>query len=257
MPDWSVLLLALVLIAVAVLAVVLASRLGRSEVGQQSLSDLGSNIEEPRLSARPIPAPARELTDMLPHEFVVLDLETTGLDSSRDEIIEFGAIRVTLNSQTHKAFQTLVKPVKRIPTKITKITGISQEMVEQDGLPLQVALRDFVEFIGDLPLVTFNAEFDMGFLLSAARQHGLTIANRYTCALKRARRAWPGLPSYRLVDLAKRGHLECDDAHRALGDCTRALIVFTAATSQLGQKVRWTKPSEKPLRRNALTGAAL
>jgi DNA polymerase III epsilon subunit family exonuclease len=180
--------------------------------------------------------------ELLPRNFVVLDLETTGLDSTRDEIIEFGAIKVTLDSDSHVRFQTLVKPEKRIPKKITEITGITQKMVDEDGLELKSALTQFVEFIEDLPLVTFNAEFDMGFLYSAAKKHGIAINNRYTCALKRLRRAWPGLPSYRLVDLARMGKLPDNDTHRAVGDCTRALLVFTAATSTLGQKVRWSRP---------------
>jgi DNA polymerase III epsilon subunit family exonuclease len=182
-----------------------------------------------------------DLPALLPLQFIVLDLETTGLNPHRDEIIEFGAIRVTIDSDNHSGFQTLVRPERKVSRKITGITGITQDMVNSEGLQLEDALTQFIEFIGDLPLVTFNAEFDMGFLHSAAKKHGKVINNRYTCALKRARRAWPGLQSYRLVDLAKMGKLSDEDTHRALGDCKRTMIVFTAATSTLGQKVRWTK----------------
>lgn len=180
-----------------------------------------------------------DLSSLLPRQFVVLDLETTGLSPERDEIIEFGAIRVTLDAENHDTFQVLVKPLRKVPALITEITGITQRMVDREGLPLEEALHQFVEFIGDLPLVTFNADFDMGFLHSAARRHGVAIPNRYTCALKRARRAWPGLASYRLAELARLGNLPDDDTHRALGDCRRALIIFTSATSILGQAARW------------------
>jgi len=183
-----------------------------------------------------------DLTAFLPEQFVVLDLETTGLSASRDEIIEIGAIRVTLGSDQQLAFSTLVKPSKRIPRKITEITGITQGMVDADGLESADAFSRFIEFIGDMPLVTYNAEFDMAFLWETAKRHGATMNNLYTCALKRARRAWPGLSSYKLVNMAKMGHLSDEDPHRALGDCKRALIVFTASTSTLGQKVRWSKP---------------
>jgi hypothetical protein len=54
-------------------------------------------------------------SSMLPREFVVLDLETTGLDPTRNEIIEVGAIRVNLDSDSHVTFQTLVKPERRVP----------------------------------------------------------------------------------------------------------------------------------------------
>ena len=202
-----------------------------------------ANAGEELLKVPPVQAVTEpDLCMLLPRQFIVLDLETTGLDSYRDEIIEFGAIRVNLDSNTHASFQTLIKPVRKVPLKISEITGITQEMVDRDGLELSDGLTQFIKFIGDSPLVTFNAEFDMGFLCNAAKNNGLVITNRYTCALKRARRAWPGLPSYRLADLATMGKLSNDDNHRALGDCKRAAIIFTAATSTLGQKIRWSTP---------------
>lgn len=182
------------------------------------------------------------LCDLLPRSFVVLDLETTGLSAERDQIIEIGAIRVVLDADEHATFQTLVRPTCRVPAKITAITGITQAMVDADGVTIANALAQLINFIGDLPLVTFNADFDMSFLWTAARRSGIAIENSYTCALKRARRAWPGLPSYRLSELARLGNLSCEDSHRALGDCQRALVVFVSATSTLGQKVRWSRP---------------
>ncbi|MFZ0961418.1 MAG: 3'-5' exonuclease [Terriglobia bacterium] len=170
----------------------------------------------------------------VPQKFIVLDLETTGLDPIKNEIIEIGAIRVNRDSNIHDTFSALVKPIRRIPKKITQMTGISQEMVESEGEPLEKAIKEFAKFIEDLPLVTFNAEFDMAFLQNAAKQHNLVIGNSTSCALKMARRAWPGRKSYRLNDLAKDGGLSDEGTHRALGDCKRALIVYTAAVSRLG-----------------------
>jgi DNA polymerase-3 subunit epsilon len=169
----------------------------------------------------------------VPERFVVFDLETTGLDPLRHEIIEIGAIRYTRGSEKHDTLQMLVKPKKRIPKRITQINGISQDMVDQEGEPLQQALTGFVEFIGELPLVTFNAEFDMGFLLNAATQHNIVIKNKASCALKMARKAWPGLKSYRLSDLAKGANLSDEGTHRALGDSLRALQIYIYAASSL------------------------
>jgi len=130
----------------------------------------------------------------------------------------------------------LIRPAKKIPKEITEITGITQSMVEKDGEPLATTLSQFIEFIGDLPLVSFNAEFDMAFLLNAVNQiqTGQRINNCVSCALKMARRAWPGRKSCRLADLAKDGGLSAEGTHRALGDCKRVLIVYTAAASELG-----------------------
>jgi len=177
---------------------------------------------------------------ILPKQFVVLDLETTGFSPETDEIIEVGAIRTDRETGARTTFQTLVKPNQRVPRHITKITGISQAMVDCDGRRLDEVLIDFIEFIEDLPLVTFNASFDMGFLRNAAKRHGFAINNSYTCVLQMARRAWPTLPSYRLADIAKVRNLPDDDTHRALGDCKRALLIFTAAASTCGERIRWT-----------------
>jgi len=177
----------------------------------------------------------RKLPDLsiLPERFVVVDIETTGLDSAKHEIIEIGAVRVNRDSDVHDTFQVLVKPKRKISKKITEITSITQEMLEKDGQSLDSAIAEFVTFIGDHRLVSFNAEFDMAFLHNAASQSGLALKNPTSCALKMARRAWPGRRSYRLVDLAKDGGLSVAGAHRALHDCRLTITVYTSAAAKL------------------------
>jgi DNA polymerase III epsilon subunit family exonuclease len=200
-----------------------------------------SNITTATYQPRETPAPSSTVyKSTLPTQFIVLDLETTGLSPERDEIIEVGAIRTNRDTGARTAFQKLVKPDIRVPKHITEITGISQTMVEIEGRPLKEVLTEFIEFIQDLPLVTFNASFDMSFLQNAAKRHGLVIDNPYTCALQMARHAWPELPSHRLVDLARIRNLPDDDNHRALGDCKRALLIFTAAAHVCGGRINWT-----------------
>lgn len=169
----------------------------------------------------------------IPQQFIVLDLETTGLRSATHEIIEIGAIRVNRDGNEHDTFQTLVRPIKQIPKKITELTGITQAMVNADGQEIGTALQALKEFVGDLRIVTFNAAFDMGFIHAASQSQGITFQNPVSCALKMARRAWPERSSYRLVDLAKDGGLSLADTHRALGDCQRAMAVYAAAASKL------------------------
>lgn len=190
------------------------------------------------------PSPTSPTTDedalwlSVPERFVVFDLETTGLDPTRHEIIEIAAIKVNRDSDVHSYLQCLVKPLKRIPKRITRINGISQDMVNQDGEPLETVIKDFAEFAENLPLVSFNADFDMGFLQRSAEQHGIVIRNRVSCALKMARRAWPGRESYRLCDLAKDGHLPLEGMHRALEDCRRTIFIYTLAARTLEAKRR-------------------
>ena len=89
----------------------------------------------------------------LPEQFVVFDLETTGLDAAKHEIIEIAAIRVNRDSTHHDTIQALVKPTKKVPKKIVELTGITQEMLDRDGKAIEESLRDFAVFVGDHRLV--------------------------------------------------------------------------------------------------------
>jgi DNA polymerase III subunit epsilon len=174
-------------------------------------------------------------TDHMPDTFVVIDLETTGLDAGRHEIIEIAAIRYKKGTTTHDTFQALVKPSRKVPSKITEITGITQAMLDAEGEPLAQVLQQLNAFVGSMRLVTFNAEFDMAFLDAAYEKHGFTKpSNPVSCALKMARRAWPQRKTFRLDDLANDGDFAEGRAHRALEDARRALIVYAAATAKLG-----------------------
>jgi DNA polymerase III epsilon subunit family exonuclease len=169
----------------------------------------------------------------LPEEFIVFDLETTGLSPQDCEIIEIGAIKVNRDSGEHITFQALVKPSILIPSKITHITGITQKMINKDGEDIKAVIPEFLDFIGDLRLVAYNARFDMGFINAAVAKQGLKIKNPHSCALKMARRAWPDLESYKLVDVAERGGLSAKGNHRALKDAELTMTVYAAAAETL------------------------
>lgn len=173
--------------------------------------------------------------NLVPEEFVVVDFETSGLDSSKHQIIEFGAILVHRSqlledSPSLKTFQSLVKAKRKLSKKIVELTGIDDDLLAREGGDLADVLKDFMEFIGERPLVAYNAPFDQKFLIAAAEQHGFNVKNRWICALKKARSTWPGRESYKLGDLTK--SIKSNDAHRALADAQRALIVYSAAMKQ-------------------------
>lgn len=171
----------------------------------------------------------------LPPQFVIVDVETTGLSPEWHQIIEIGAIKVNRDSDNHTTFQTLVKCKGRVPKKITAMTGITAEMLEQDGLPLADAMKQFLDFAGNLRLVAYNAPFDLAFLSNAAKAINREIENPVSDALTMARRAWPRRRSYRLVHLAEDGGLSTDGAHRSLNDCRLTLTVYCAASVKLGR----------------------
>jgi DNA polymerase-3 subunit epsilon len=190
----------------------------------------------------PYVVPGRlNLDKEVPRQYVVFDLETTGLTAARHEIIEIGAILVDRDVSTKRIFHTLVKPATRIPTRITEITGISQAMVNESGLPLDCALNEFLTFAVDLPLIAYNASFDMGFLRVAAERCDLPVRNEYACALKMARRAFPTLENHKLSTVSTALKFRCEGQdegmHRAVGDCRRTVHVYQAAAKTLGLRV--------------------
>jgi DNA polymerase-3 subunit epsilon len=169
----------------------------------------------------------------VPERFIVFDLETTGLDPTKHEIIEIGAILVNRDEFEHETFQRIVLTKKKLPGRIIELTGITDEKIRKEGVPLKDALSEFYQFVGNLRMVSFNIEFDLAFLNNAASRHGLYFNNETSCALKMARLAWPGRKRYGLMDIAISWGLPLSDAHRALGDCERALYVYVAATGVL------------------------
>ena len=176
-----------------------------------------------------VEATAIELQRYLPEVFVVADIETTGLDPEKHEIIEIAAIRVRRDSDIHDTFSALVKPSKKIPKKITEITGITDDMLQKDGEPIEETMKQFISFIGNHRLVFYNAPFDMSFLNKSARQVGIVIENPISDALEIARIAWPNRRSYKLVDLAKDANLSTVMHHRAIKDCELTMRIFCAA----------------------------
>lgn len=152
-------------------------------------------------------------------DYVVFDLETTGLSPFADKIIELSGLKVKAGKVT-ETFSTLVNPGCRIPYSATAINGITDAMVK-DAPSIDQALEKFLEFIGDFVLVGHNIHtFDMKFIYIAAEEGlGRAVANDYIDTLYLARRCLPELRHHRLVDLAEHFRFSTEGAHRALADC--------------------------------------
>jgi DNA polymerase-3 subunit epsilon len=179
--------------------------------------------------------PPREAEgSFVPEHFVIVDLETTGLDADTHEIIEIAALKVQRDPQRHTTFAALVTPVHPVPRAITALTGITQAMLDHQGQPVSEVMATFVDFVGEARLVFFNAPSDGAFLSKATKRIGRTMDNLVSCALDMARRAWPGLRSYQLVALAHSHGLDTRGHHRALTDCALTLPIYCAAATQLG-----------------------
>lgn len=157
-------------------------------------------------------------------EFVVLDVETTGLSPSRHRIIEIGAL-IVQGDATRGTFAQLINPGQRIPDFIAQFTGISSEMVVKAPKAEKV-LPEFLEFIGRRPIVGHNVSFDLGFLgYEAQRMQGFFPTDGLdTIAL--ARRFVPGVRRLKLDMLAARLGIAAHQRHRALGDAQTTADVF-------------------------------
>ncbi len=150
-------------------------------------------------------------------EFIVFDLETTGLSPVNDRMTEIGAVRVR-DGQVVESFNTFVNPEKSIPPKVVELTGITDAMV-QNAPKEQEALKMFQDFIGeDAILIAHNAEFDCGFLRQACRRGVQEFSNTYVDTVTMARSMFPNLKNHKLNTVAE--HLNCGDFnhHRACDD---------------------------------------
>jgi ATP-dependent DNA helicase DinG len=154
-------------------------------------------------------------------KYIFLDLETTGLDPERDEIIEIGAVKA-MQGEVTDTFQVLVKPGREISYKIKKLTGITDEMLK--GAPaVKTVLPQLLDFIGDLPVIGHNISFDLGFINI---HPGYALTNEIIDTMELARLVLPTAARYRLGSLAEKLTGAMETQHRALEDARAAADIF-------------------------------
>ena len=126
-------------------------------------------------------------------DFVVLDLETTGLSVKEDQILEIGAVKVQ-GGEVTASYETFVNPGRKVPERITELTGIRDEMIA-NAPDVETAVRGFLDFCGGLPLLGHNILFDYSFIKQAAINARLDFEKEAWDTLKIARKALPDLES--------------------------------------------------------------
>lgn len=163
---------------------------------------------------------------VLPDTYLVVDVETTGLSPDTDEIIEIGAIKVIEGIST-EVFQAFIRVDGVVPPHIEKLTGITNETLARDGRALGEVMREFHAFIGELPIVSHNVGFDIGFLRSALERCALTMpVSSCVDTLRMARKLLDDPPDYKLGTLVEYFGIEQADAHRGVGDCGATKLLY-------------------------------
>ena len=159
-------------------------------------------------------------------DYVVFDLETTGISCNRDRVVEISGIKVIGNNIADE-FSTLVNPECSIPFSASNVNGITDDMVEDAPLFID-ALNDFLDFAGDLPFVGHNIHsFDLKFIYrDAEAYYGKIPGNDYVDTLKMARMCLTELRHHSLSYLATYYEISTEGAHRALNDCRMNQAVY-------------------------------
>lgn len=170
-----------------------------------------------------------KLWTAFPREYCVLDVETTGLDPSRDEVVEIAAVRYSSDQEVRR-FQSLLRPAvltggRLISMESELLTGITEDMLV-DAPESAAVLCSFLDFAGDLPVLGYNVSFDLSFLREGGRRYLGRPYDPDTLDVLRLARKLYRLERYRLKDMLALFGLTNERAHRALTDVYATADVY-------------------------------
>jgi len=156
--------------------------------------------------------------------YAIIDIETTGGVAARNKIIEI-AIAIHDGEKIIDSYETLINPECTIPPGITRLTGITQEMVVDAPKFYEIA-KKVVEITEKTIFVAHNVRFDYGFIREEFKRLGFSYSRQQLCTVRLSRGAFPGLTSYSLSNLIKHFKLPCSSRHRAMGDVEATVVLF-------------------------------
>lgn len=176
-------------------------------------------------------------------DYVVFDLETTGVSPYNDEVIEISAVKAR-KGKVVEEFSQLVNPKRTIPFAASRVNNITDDMVS-DAPFFDEVLRHFLEFVGEDVLVGHNIQsFDMKFIYrDCERYFHQLITNDYVDTLILAKRCFPEWRHRRLGDLADYYGISTRGAHRALADCRMNQRVFELLGKEMNTEKKKTLDS--------------
>ncbi len=165
-------------------------------------------------------------------KFVILDIETTGLSRHMHKITEFSALKVNVDNNTSTfntidKYSTLINPQRKIPSFITSLTGITNNMVK-DAPTFTDASAHIRKFIATDVIIAHNTTFDYNFLNHHFKETETDeLENKALCTCKLSRRLIPHLSSYNLENLCSHLRINNQQAHRAMSDVLATKDIFS------------------------------
>ena len=148
-------------------------------------------------------------------KFVAIDVETTGLSPVYNELIEGSAIKYE-GAKKVGTFSTLIKPKKEVSSTITKLTGITNKML-QNAPEVEKVMPELITFIGNDTIVAHNANFDYSFLQNNSNRS--FTKNKVIDTVAISRKMLPNLPNHKLNTVARCIGIQEEGFHRAEFDC--------------------------------------
>lgn len=229
MSNFWIIIITLVIIGIIIISIISSSNKNQNNINHniQSLPDITKTSDSEKSFYSVTSKDNNKKHDSIdvayskvegaPNNYVVFDLETTGLKYSSDVVLEIGAIKYIDDVETDR-FLTYVKTTKTIPDYITKINGITFSTIK-DAPMIRSALKDFIDFIGDYTLIAYNSDFDMSFLqYNCKTKLNKTVENDVIDALPLARKYLSELPNKKLETVKQHFKLKVG-SHNAIDDC--------------------------------------
>ena len=160
-------------------------------------------------------------------DYVLVDIETTGLSPVSDEIIEIGAIKV-VDNKIIDTYNELIRINRKLSNFIVNLTGITDEMLKKGKMPEEV-LKGFVDFTGNNVIIGHNVNFDLGFLSNKCKKYlDYDLNNDYIDTMYMARKLVPNSINYKLGTLANLFNVSYEGAHRGLKDVEITYKVYNS-----------------------------
>ena len=157
-------------------------------------------------------------------EYVIFDLETTGLNREHNKIIEIGAVKVK-NGQIIDRFSTFINPHEKLTKEISELTNITNDMLI-DAPEESEMLPKFFDFFGNSVLVAHNAKFDIGFIKKWSERNNRVIENTIVDTVGVSRTIFPDMTKHSLSVLTKKLDISLENHHRAVDDAEATAHIF-------------------------------